>query len=188
MSDSTTITDDVASAARTVIRRVGVSALTLAGVAREAGISRATMYRRFASRQQLLDAVVASELSTLEQLVLTRIRFGDDPRDTVRMLVREVLDYIEGHDALHAALRLDTATLGPWLVRRPDHPTLVDVITDRAVAHIRGTRLAGALRPGPEAAVEFMVSAIYAQMLSPARHTTHAQIAAYVTDAVCETS
>lgn len=184
-SPQASVGDDVANAARAVVRRVGIGALTLAGVAREAGISRATMYRRYASRQHLLDAVVAAELDTLEQLVLTRVRFGDEPRATVHMLVREVLDHLAGHDAVRAALRLDIAALGPWLVRRHGHPTLVDVITDRAVAHIGRSPLAEALRPDPETAVEFMVSAIYAEMMSPARHLTHAQLASYIADAVC---
>jgi AcrR family transcriptional regulator len=176
--------EDVTAAARAVVRRVGISALTLAAVAREAGISRATMYRRFATRDTLIAAVVAAELDALEELVLARLRFADQPRETTHMLVREVLDHLANHAALQAALRIDGSALLPWLVKREGSPTLVEIVTDRALTHIERSELAGHLRPNPGAAVEFMVGAIYAELLSPSRHLTHAQLATLVTDAV----
>ncbi|NLU84560.1 TetR/AcrR family transcriptional regulator [Rhodococcus sp. HNM0569] len=177
--------DDVINAARAVVRRVGIGALTLADVAREAGISRATIYRRYASKDRLVAFVVTWELDSLERLVLGRLRFADEPRQTVYMLVREVLDHNAGNDALQAALRIDGSALTPWLIRSAGHETLVDVVTDRALSHVVGSALAEHLKPNPQAAVEFMVSAIYAELLSPARHMTHAELASYITDAVC---
>ena len=82
---------ELTSAARAVVRRVGIGALTLAAVAQEAGISRATMYRRFASRDQLIAAMVGAELDALEKMVSARLRFADEPREAIHMLVREVM-------------------------------------------------------------------------------------------------
>lgn len=175
---------DVLSAARTLVQRVGIGALSLAAVAEEAGISRATMYRRFGSRDQLIAALVADELAVLERLVVSRVRFADEPRETIHMLVREVLDYNANNDALQAALRIDGAALLPWLIRRGDNLTLVDIVVARALAHVVESPLAQHLNPTPQAAVEFMVSAIYAELLSPARHITHAALASYITNAV----
>src|SRR5690625_669880 len=177
--------DEVLAAARAVVRRVGLAAMTLSAVAAQAGISRATMYRRFASRDALIAALVAAELDALEQMVVARVRFGDQPRETIGMLVREVLDYNATNAALQAALRIDGAALLPWLIRHDEQPTLVDVVTARALAHIADSELARHLRPTPEAAVGFLVSAIYAELLSPSRQVSHAQLAAYLTDAVC---
>jgi len=176
--------DDVIAAARTVVRRVGVGALSLAAVAREAGISRATIYRRYASKERLLGVIVDHELDTLERLVLGRLRFADEPQQTIHMLVREVLDYNAGNDALQAALRIDGSALTPWLIRSEHGNTLVDIVTDRALVHVVDSPLAPHLGPTPEAAVEFMVGVVFAQLLSPARHMTHADIAAYVTAAI----
>lgn len=180
--------DDLTRAAHAVVRRVGLGALTLAAVAKEAGISRATLYRRFASRKQLIDAMVAAELDDLEQLMLRRIRFADEPRDTIRMLVREVLDHLENHEALRAALVIDGSSLAPWLIRRPGHPTLIDVVTERVLTHVHDTPLAADLKLDVPAAVELMVSAIFAQMLSPARYLTHALLATAVADAIVDDS
>ncbi|MDJ0029741.1 helix-turn-helix domain-containing protein [Gordonia alkanivorans] len=176
--------EDLTSAARAVARRVGVGALTLAAVAKEAGISRATIYRRYASRDQLLSAIVSSEFDALERVMLSRLRFADDPRDTIYMLVREVLDYNANNELVQAALRYDAASLTPWLIRREGHPTLIDIVTDRALAFITESPVARYLSPSPEAAVEFMVSAVCAELLSPARFLTHADIANRITDAI----
>lgn len=177
--------DEVLAATRRVVQRVGLDALTLAGVAREAGIGRATLYRRFSSRDELIAALVQSELDRLERMVLDRLRFTDHPRETVRLLVREVLDYNAGNEPLVAALRIDAKRLLPWLIRAGSHPTLVDIVTDRALEHIAGSPLADQLYPDAPTAVEFMVSAVYAELLSPARRMSHAQLADYITAAVC---
>lgn len=177
--------DRVTTAARAVVRRVGVGALTLAAVAKESGLSRATIYRRYASRDDLIAALIAAELDALEGLFAGRMRFADQPRETIRMLLREVLDHNANNEALQAALRLDGGVLAPWLIRRPGHRTLVDVVTERVLTHVAGSELAPRLRPDPPSAVEFMVAAVFAELLSPGRYLTHAQIAAYVTDAIC---
>lgn len=177
--------DRVTGAARAVIRRVGVGALTLAAVAKESGLSRATVYRRFASRDQLISTLIDAELDALESVLLTRLRFADEPRETVHMLVREVLDFNATNEIVQAVLRFDGAALTPWMIRTPDHRTIVDIVTDRSLAHVEGSELARHLHPDPRTAMEFMVSVTFAELLSPGRFLTHAAIAAYVTDAVC---
>ena len=177
--------DDILIAARTVIGRVGLSGLTFTAVAQEAGISRATLYRRFPSRDELIAVVVVAELDELERMVANRLRFADQPQQTITMLVREVLDYNARNEALQTALRTDAPGLLPWLIRTEPRPTLVDIVTERTLARITDSPLATALHPDPATAIEFMVSAIYAELLSPARHLSHAQLADCITAAVC---
>ncbi|WP_247604516.1 carotenoid oxygenase family protein [Gordonia paraffinivorans] len=64
------------------------------------------------------------------------------------------------------------------------HETVVDIVTDRALAFIEDSPVAGYLAPNPAAAVEFMVGAVCAELLSPARFLTHADIANRITDAI----
>lgn len=177
--------DAMLSAARAVVRHVGIRALNMSAVAREAGLSRATVYRRFASKNGLVSALVNHELEALERVVLDRLRFADDPAETVRILVREVLEHNAGNEALQAALRIDGSALLPWLVRSGSGETLVDIVTARALTHVTDSGLARHLHPSPESAIEFMVSSVFAQLLSPARHMSHADIASYVATAVC---
>lgn len=56
----------VVDAALTIVGRFGLAKMTLEDVAREAGCSRATLYRRFPGKKALLDVVMASEVRRLE--------------------------------------------------------------------------------------------------------------------------
>lgn len=65
--DEAATTRPVVDATLRVIARFGLAKLTLEDVAKEAGISRATLYRRFSGKAALLEAVVASEAERLHQ-------------------------------------------------------------------------------------------------------------------------
>jgi AcrR family transcriptional regulator len=60
----------VLDAALTCLGRVGLAKTTLDDVAREAGCARATVYRCFANKQQLLVALVAREVRALRDTVV----------------------------------------------------------------------------------------------------------------------
>ena len=161
--------EDLTAAARTVVQNVGIGSMTLAAVAREAGISRATMYRRFASRDELLSALIIAELDALENVVRGRLRFADQPRETIQMIVREVLDYNANNVMLQAALRIDGADLLPWLIRGPDRPTIVDIVTERVLAYVGQSPLAAHLSPTPESVMPQRCSrvAITCRLITP---------------------
>lgn len=57
----------VVDAAVVIIGRFGLAKLTLEDVAKEAGCSRATLYRRFPGKGALLEAVVATEARRLQR-------------------------------------------------------------------------------------------------------------------------
>lgn len=163
----------------------GLGSLTLASVAKHAGVSRASVYRIFGSRSALINAVVEREIQTMLTIIRTRIGLFDDPRYTVRLLVREVLDYLGTHRALRAVLTHDAADLTPWLVERGDgHPTLIEAVTGTAVSQLAGTDLAEHLWPTPDRAVEHIVRVIFAHLLVPSSRMCDDDIANLVTAAV----
>ncbi len=61
----------VLDAALTCVGRVGLAKTTLDDVAREAGCARATVYRCFANKQQLLVALVGREVRALRDTVVS---------------------------------------------------------------------------------------------------------------------
>ena len=81
----------VVDAALVVIGRFGLAKLTLEDVAKEAGCSRATLYRRFPGKGVLLEAVIAAEsrrlrtslnaslaeVATLEEALVAVAAFGE---------------------------------------------------------------------------------------------------------------
>ncbi len=91
----------IADAALQLVARYGLAKLTLEDVAREAGCSRATLYRYYPGRQALLGAVVASET--------VRLRAGLDDALADVMTVEEALAAAAGFGARefagHAALQ-----------------------------------------------------------------------------------
>lgn len=91
----------IADAALQLVARYGLAKLTLEDVAREAGCSRATLYRYYPGRQALLGAVVASET--------VRLRAGLDDALADVMTLEEALAAAAGFGARefagHAALQ-----------------------------------------------------------------------------------
>lgn len=67
-----------------VLDRVGWRAVTIAAVARAAGVSRQTVYKRFGSREELAQAYVLREAARLVTRVETAITLNADaPRDAI---------------------------------------------------------------------------------------------------------
>lgn len=105
----------IVDAALTLVARYGLAKLTLDDVAREAGCSRATLYRYYPGKQVLLAAVVASETA--------RLRAGlDEALADVRTL-EEALSAaasfgareFAGHGALQFLLAHEPGTVLPHL-------------------------------------------------------------------------
>src|SRR5258706_649074 len=70
MNASPTQQDRVLDGALACVARVGLAKTTLDDVAREAGCARATVYRCFPNKQQLLSALVAREVGALRDAVI----------------------------------------------------------------------------------------------------------------------
>ncbi|MBJ7289472.1 TetR/AcrR family transcriptional regulator [Williamsia sp.] len=172
-----------------VVSRFGAQALNLTSVARHAGVGRATAYRVFGGRDELLAAIVDREVSILHDQIDTWIGAVDDPREKISTLIVKVLGYIRDHEALQYLLRNEPAELVSTLVASGDDrttdTTLVDVIVTRCLPDLDAQpELAAALRPTARAASEFMVRIVYSHMLIPGSSMTDEQVAELVVDAV----
>ena len=65
MPTETNMQDPILAAARTVIDEQGTNKATISAVARQAGLSRMTVYRRFESWDAILSALLSQELAQL---------------------------------------------------------------------------------------------------------------------------
>lgn len=105
----------VVEATLRVLARFGLAKLTLEDVAKEAGISRATLYRRFSGRAALLEAVVGAEAD--------RLRRGLDEAMADVSSLAEALETsaafgareLTGHPALQFLLRHEPGAVLPAL-------------------------------------------------------------------------
>jgi AcrR family transcriptional regulator len=92
--------DRVLDAALVCIGRVGVAKTTLDDVAREAGCARATVYRYFPGKQQLLAAVVEREAATLGEHLVATAAGAPELGDAVVAVISEGTRRLTTHDAL----------------------------------------------------------------------------------------
>lgn len=76
-SDARSSRSALVKAARELVAEHGAEALTVAAVARRAGLNRSTAYQHFKSREQLLDAVGEAFSSELRRLFSESRGFGD---------------------------------------------------------------------------------------------------------------
>src|SRR4051812_21900587 len=74
----------IAAAVRLLAAEVDADALSLRGVAREAGVAAPSVYLHFASKEDLLRAVVNAHFSALQGAIETALASAHDP--TSRLL------------------------------------------------------------------------------------------------------
>jgi AcrR family transcriptional regulator len=155
-----------------VVERFGARALSLTSVARHAGVGRATAYRMFGGRDQLVEAIVEREVKTLGTLIADWTASEPDPGGKVRILILNVLDYIRKHEALQYILTNEPEEIISTIVARgPDRAsdvTIVDLIVANSINNfVNEPELEAALVPDAARATEMMIRIIYSYMLIP---------------------
>lgn len=99
------VEERVLAAAAACVARVGVGKTTLDDVAREAGCSRATIYRYFGGKEELLVALVHAEAARLLEAVRQAAdEAGDDLGDALVAMAITAARRLRGHDALRFVL------------------------------------------------------------------------------------
>jgi len=95
--------------------RIGLVRTTMAGVAREARLSRQTVYRYFASKHDLFMALVLRE----EQVLMTSVRAAIEPhrelRPAVEAAFRTILRAVRAHPLLDRVMATEPRELLPYL-------------------------------------------------------------------------
>jgi AcrR family transcriptional regulator len=108
--------DRILDAALVLVARWGVSKTALADVAREAGCSRATVYRAFpGGTQHLFNRLGERELASYLDAVVDAIDTGDDLVDAVTRGLVVATRLMRDHDAVQFALEHEPGVLLPFL-------------------------------------------------------------------------
>jgi TetR/AcrR family transcriptional repressor of uid operon len=107
--------NQILDAALTCIARVGLTKTTLDDVAREAGCGRATLYRCFDNKQQLLVALVAREAGALRDAVVVDAEMSETLGDAITSVVTTSVRFLGGHAALAFVCAHEPDLLLPFL-------------------------------------------------------------------------
>lgn len=114
--------DPVAAAVLACVARSGVGGLTVDDIAREAGCSRATLYRSHPSKQALLDAAVADVTDRLVAHLTAVAAAAPDLAEAVTAVVVGAVAWLRDEPAVVAVVEREPHLLHPHLAfERGDH-------------------------------------------------------------------
>lgn len=141
-----TAEDALLDAARDCVLAVGLRRTTLTDVARRAGVSRMTMYRRWPDMASLVADLMTREWSELA----LRARAGASGEDARHRLVDGLATgarQLRAHPVFRRIVELDPEVLLPYLVDR--RGTSQDRMLAALVENIGEGHADGSVRPGP---------------------------------------
>lgn len=95
------------------IARWGIKRTSVEDAAREAGVSRATLYRYFGSREQLLNSVVAWEYSRFFDRLIEAVAPATTLAQVLELGLMSAHRAIAEHEVLQVVLRTEPALLEP---------------------------------------------------------------------------
>lgn len=106
----------VLDATLTLVARWGVAKTALADVAKEAGCSRATLYRAFpGGKQHLLLALAVRELQTYQGAIAEAVDSADDLHEALTRALVVAARLVRDHDAAQFVLAHEPGLLLPFL-------------------------------------------------------------------------
>jgi AcrR family transcriptional regulator len=144
--------DDYLDAARAAILAVGWSRTTLTDVARRAGVSRMTLYRRWPDMQTMLADLMTREWgqvvgsSTGAAPADDAQQTGDTARERIVAGVVATVRGLRGNDLLRRIIDLDPELLLPYLLDRRGRSQ--DVIAGALAELVRAGQADGSVRDG----------------------------------------
>ncbi|BDY28473.1 MULTISPECIES: TetR/AcrR family transcriptional regulator [Mycolicibacterium] len=141
------ITTRILSATLEQAELVGIRRTTMEDVARRSGVGRATLYRRFPTKDVLIDALVLSEARRYLEGSAQARAHGDNLEDRLVYDTVFTVTFLRDHALLKKLLRTEPETILPSLT--VDAGAIIDFATDYSVAELR-TDLYGAKKTTPE--------------------------------------
>ncbi|MFE3542980.1 TetR/AcrR family transcriptional regulator [Nocardia sp. NPDC059177] len=165
-------TDDSAAArildaALVQFGQVGVKKTTVEDIARQAGVDRATVYRRVGSRDDVVTAVFAREVAR----VLTDLKALPDKHDNLDDLVADILVTVVGswrdHPLVQRLLVLEPDRVMPHLTTESGPTVAMSILTTEAI--LRDAVTAGLLAEPPDmlARAEVLCRVVHSMILAP---------------------
>jgi AcrR family transcriptional regulator len=138
--------DPILDAARATVLDFGVRRTTVSEVARRAGVSRMTVYRRYPDGASLLRALMAREFARVVEVAAADSAGAGQPRERLVAEIAAGLDHLLVHPVLRRLLEVDAELLLPYFVEaRGRFQTLV---VARLAELIAAGQRAGDIRAG----------------------------------------
>lgn len=131
----------ILKATAVVLSRRGRLGLNLSDVATQAGVSRPTLYRVFASKQELLDALGRHEQQVVEDAVAAALEGKSGP-DRLDALLRFIVEFQRSYPLRHLIEIEPAHELGELTRVLPEIRGWVRALIDERAQHDEGTGIA----------------------------------------------
>lgn len=116
MSEGTSIREQILTAAVEAATVHGITKLSMGDVARQAKLSRQTLYRHFPNKDALIAEVVLAETDALIATVVAAGQDHQDPRDALAAGLLAALRAAREHPLLDRLIRTEPEALLPLLI------------------------------------------------------------------------
>lgn len=113
-----TVRERIMAAGLSVAETHGLTRLSMGDVAKQAGVSRQTVYKYFPAKETLIGAVVEHEAATLIAAVVAAAQGQDDPAEAMQAALVAALRGTRDHALLDRLLRTEPEMLLPFLTGR----------------------------------------------------------------------
>ena len=158
--------DRLLQAAYDVFARDGLTEGTMSEVAREAGVGRATLYRYFAGKDPLIEALVLREARELFALLDAELGAEEEPHSLFERGLLAALAHLRSHSLLQRILREEPQSILPFLTVQG--APLLEAAVEFATPYIERAVKAERIEPvDPRAAAEWGARVLLSLLLTP---------------------
>jgi len=113
--DDDPLADAIAAAALEQFSELGIRRSTMEDVARRAGVSRITVFRRFSTKEGLVQAVIEHEILRANETLEQAWAGADTTEERLVQSFRVLVDFVGGHPLLDRLLRSEPEAVLPIL-------------------------------------------------------------------------
>ena len=128
VNESSDTADTIIDGAMRALERHGTDRLSMTDICREARLSRGTLYRYFANREQVLDAVNRRIMSTMRETFDEAVAANPDPDLRVRVMLRAMIEFPKRFPHMTSLIEHEPASAITFLTR--ELPVLAAVTTE----------------------------------------------------------
>lgn len=145
----------------------GVRKTSVGDVARRAGVSRATAYRAFGGKEELVAAVAGAEVGAFTVALGRAVEWEKPIEEVIRQTIAFTLEYLESHAVLQRVLRDEPEQLADVIVEREGRVTLIELVRGASERVLAAHPEAHRLRGTPAQVSEWGARIVFSLLLAP---------------------
>jgi AcrR family transcriptional regulator len=115
--------NQVLSFAKKRFERFGFNKTTVDEIAKDAGISKRTLYQEFGNKERILKELFVSEASSVKQAILNQINKTIEPAGKLKTYIRLALKYLDQDPFIDSVLHDESGLFKPFL---KDSPCIIE--------------------------------------------------------------